>query len=58
MEKKTVSVTIKLTPDEWGLLTSASNRIWPGAPITKAQIVVGLAKLGAESVDPRKSRKS
>jgi hypothetical protein len=57
MEKRTVSVTIKLTPDEWDLLTSASNRIWPGAPITKAQIVLGLAILGAESVNPRKPRK-
>jgi hypothetical protein len=57
MEKRTISVSIKLTPDEWDSLKEVANRIWPGAPITKAQIVVGLAKLGAESVNPRKPRK-
>jgi hypothetical protein len=41
MDKRTVSVRIKLTRDEWDFMTQAAEKIWPGAPITKAQIVLG-----------------
>jgi hypothetical protein len=43
-------VNIKLTPEDWELLTTAADCIWPQAPISRAGIVAGLAKLGAKGV--------
>jgi hypothetical protein len=47
--KRTVSVNVKLSPEDWQLLVDASDTIWPQAPISRAGIVAGLAKLGAKS---------
>jgi hypothetical protein len=61
--KRTVSVNVKLSPEDWQLLVDAANHIWPEAPISRAGIVAGLAKLGAKGAlagkepSPRKAAK-
>jgi hypothetical protein len=50
MAKRTVSATLKMTEEDDALLTRAAEAIWPGAILTKSSIVLGLAKIGAESV--------
>jgi len=61
--KREVSITVKLTDEEWQMLQSAADSIWPGAPITKASIVAGLAKMAAKDLlaakdsSPRKPAK-
>jgi hypothetical protein len=48
--KKTVSISVKLSPEEWDLLKAVANRIWPNAPITNAGIVAGLALMTAKNL--------
>jgi len=50
MGKRTVSITAKMTADDYAHLTKAAEAIWPGALLTKSSIVLGLAKLGADAV--------
>jgi hypothetical protein len=50
MAKRTVPVNCKFTETDWQLLLTASGVIWPQAELSKAGIVVGLAKLGANGV--------
>lgn len=50
MAKRTVSATLKMTEEDDALLTRAAESIWPGAILTKSSIVLGLAKIGAESI--------
>jgi len=61
--KRTISVSVKLSPEDWTQLQSAADAIWPNAPITRAGIVAGLAKMAAKDVlaakepSPRKTAK-
>ena len=48
MEKRTVSIGVKMTPEDWSLLAKAAERIWPGAMLTRSSILLSLAKRGAE----------
>jgi len=48
--KRTVSISVKLSPEDWDLMQAAADRIWPDAPITRAGIVAGLAKLAAKDL--------
>ena len=48
--KRTVSVNVKLSPEDWELLTTAADCIWPQAPISRAGVVAGLAKMAARDV--------
>ena len=50
MAKRTVSITAKMTAEDYAHLTKAAEAIWPGALLTKSSIVLGLAKLGADTV--------
>jgi hypothetical protein len=55
--KRTTSVTVKMSAEDYSLLMKAADHLWPKAVLTKSGIVLGLARLGAESVlsRPRKS---
>ena len=57
MEKRTVSIGVKMTPDDWRLLTKAAERLWPGAMLSRSSILVSLAKRGAESGQASRSGK-
>jgi hypothetical protein len=48
--KRTVSISVKLSPEDWDLFQAAADHIWPDAPITRAGIVAGLAKLAAKDL--------
>jgi uncharacterized protein (DUF1778 family) len=50
MEKRTTTVTVKMTAEDFALLTKAADHIWPKAILTRSSIVLGLARMGAESV--------
>jgi len=49
MTKRTTSVTVKMSAEDYTLLTKAAGAIWPGALLTRSSIVLGLAKIGAEA---------
>ena len=61
--KRTVPVNVKLSPEDWELLTTAADHIWPSAPLSRAGIVAGLAKWAARDIlagkepSPRKPAK-
>lgn len=55
MAKRTTSVTVKMTGEDYALMERAAEEIWPKAVITKSAIVLGLARIGAESVLPRRA---
>ena len=62
LPKRTISISVKLSPEDWAQLQAAADRIWPDAPITRAGIVSGLAKLAAKDLlakepSPRKTAK-
>jgi hypothetical protein len=52
MEKRTTTVTVKMTAEDFALFTKAADHIWPKAILTRSSIVLGLARIGAESVLP------
>jgi hypothetical protein len=54
--KRTLSVTVKMSEEDLGLLMRAAGKAWSGAIVTRSGIVLGLAKLGAESVLQKKSK--
>lgn len=56
MSKRTTTVTVKMTAEDFTLLSKAANHIWPKAILTRSSIVLGLARIGAESVLPQKHK--
>ena len=53
-EKRDVQVNVRMSAEDFKALKRAADTLWPGAPITNSSIVLGLAKLGAASVKPKK----
>ena len=49
MGKRTVSVTVKMSAEDYTLLKQAADAIWPKAVLTRSSIVLGLARIGAET---------
>jgi hypothetical protein len=54
--KRSLSVSIKMSEEDLALLTKAAAQIWPKAILTRSAVVLGLAKIGAESVLSTKKR--
>jgi hypothetical protein len=48
--KRTTSVTVKMTAEDFTLLQKAADAIWPKAVLTRSSVVLGLARIGAEGV--------
>jgi hypothetical protein len=57
MTKRDVQVSVKMTAEDYALFTKAAAHLWPKAPLSRSTIVLGLARIGAESVLPRKPEK-
>jgi hypothetical protein len=55
--KRDVQINVRMSADDFQELKQASDKLWPGAPITNSSIVLGLAKLGAASVLKAKKTK-
>jgi hypothetical protein len=49
MGKRTISVTVKMTAEDYALLEKAADNIWHKAVLTRSSIVLGLARIGAET---------
>lgn len=45
--KKTIQVNVKMTEADHDLMQRAAARLWPNAILSKAAVVLGLAKLRA-----------
>ncbi len=48
---------MKMSAEDYALLTKAAATIWPGALLSNSSIVLGLAQLGAEAVVKAKKAK-
>ncbi len=46
--KRTVQVNVKMSPEDFNLLTKAAEKRWPDAVMTNSGIVLGLAKIAAK----------
>jgi hypothetical protein len=46
--RRTKSVTVKMSAEDYSLLMKAADHLWPKAVLTKSGIVLGLARRGAE----------
>jgi hypothetical protein len=57
MEKRTTSVSVKMTETDYAKLAKAADHLWPKALLTRSSIVLGLALIGAESVLPKRKEK-
>ena len=57
MSKRDVSITVKMTEEDYKLLQRAAAAIWPKAVLTQSGIVLGLARIGAETVLKDSKRK-
>ena len=57
MNKRTTSVTVKMTAEDYDLLEKAADHIWPKAVLTRSSIVLGLARIGAESILPKSAKR-
>jgi hypothetical protein len=49
MDKRTESVTVKMSEADWEIFARAAEHIWPGAPLSRSSIVLALARLGAKA---------
>ena len=56
MGKRTTSVTVKMSPEDYSYLEKAAAAIWPGAVVSRSGIVLGLAKMGADAVLKKKGK--
>jgi hypothetical protein len=57
MSKRTTSVTLKMTADDYDKLTKAAAVLWPKALLTKSSMVLSLALIAAEDVLKGSKRK-
>jgi hypothetical protein len=53
-EKRTEIVTVRVSPSDLAHLKRAGEILWPGAPITKSSLLLGLACLKANELVKRK----
>ncbi len=54
--KRTVQVNVKMTQDDFDLLTRAAEKRWPDAVMTNSGIVLGLAKIAARETIGKKRK--
>jgi hypothetical protein len=60
MAKRDIQISVKMEQKDFELFMKAAAHVWPKAPMSQSSIVLGLARIGAESVLPRtgKEKKS
>jgi hypothetical protein len=50
--KRSVQISVKMTNEDLALFKNAADHLWLKAPLSQSSIVLGLARIGAESVLP------
>jgi hypothetical protein len=55
-ERKTVSVTVKMTPTDLRKFIEGAAVIWPGALISRSNIILSLAHMGLQRSLSRKKK--
>lgn len=56
MDKRDITVTVKLSKADLELLEKTAKRLWPGAIMTRSTMLLSLAKLAIkEGEKPKKS---
>ena len=45
---KSLTVTVRITAEELTTMQAAAQKLWPGAPLLRSQIIKGLAMLEAQ----------
>jgi hypothetical protein len=48
--KRTTSITVKMSAEDYALLQKAAGALWPGALLSNSSIVLGLGRMGADAV--------
>jgi hypothetical protein len=48
--KRTTSVTVKMSAEDYARLLKAADALWPGALLSRSSIVLGLGRMGADAV--------
>jgi hypothetical protein len=56
--KRTVQVNVKMTQEDFDLLSKAAAKRWPDAVMTNSGVVLGLAKIAARDTLGKRSSKS
>lgn len=55
--KRTIQVNVKMSADDFTTLQKASNTLWPDAILSNSGIILGLARLAAKDILPKKDGK-
>lgn len=56
MEKRTISVSVKMTPTDRDRIKKAAHILWPGAVLTQSGMILGLARLCANDALKKKKK--
>lgn len=56
-EKRTVPLSLRMTPNQWETIAKAGEILWPGAMLSKSATVLGIALKCAEDVVARKRKR-
>jgi hypothetical protein len=56
-EKRILQINVRLGEEDFKLLHRAADRIWPGAVLSNAGILLGLARMAAKDVLTKKPKK-
>jgi uncharacterized protein (DUF1778 family) len=54
--KRTVQVNVKMTQEDFDLLTRAAKKRWPDAVMTNSGIMLALARIAARETLSKKNR--
>jgi uncharacterized protein (DUF1778 family) len=54
--KRTVQINVRMSEEDFALLKKAAAVHWPDAVITNSGIVLGLARIGANTLLGKKAR--
>lgn len=49
-DKRTVQVNVRLSAQDYDLITKAAAKLWPNAVLSNSGILLGLAKIAANQV--------
>src|SRR5690349_21848279 len=50
MGKRTTSITVKMSAEDYAHFLRAADALWPGALLSRSSIVLGLGRIGADAV--------